>query len=504
MLRLFTFIVLVATLFSGCATKRFTNIADIRNYSQNPMDYVDEKEHNVSGTFLTKETLENDFDTRYFSPWSLKQLPIDLQQAKWPWRSYTSENSFQENRQPIKEGWFKLMALEADFEKFGKIGKPGIMIRVTNVRNFPSVRPIFKDFEKAGEGYPFDYNLNSIATPNEPVFISHYSKTKEWVYVITSYTNGWVPAHNVALIAPDIIRKWPQSRQAVLLEDDLPIYDLNKEFVINSRIGMMLPIMSVENDSYQAILATSKTGGYVTFTIVRIPKSASISEPLSINSQSVAIMAKSFMGKPYGWGGLYENRDCSSTMRDMFKPFSVWLPRNSKAQGQVGRVMDVSSLTEKDKEKAIIENGVPFQTLLYKPGHIMLYLGQEDGKVMVLHDMWGVTTKAKSLEKRNVVGRTIISTLKPGKELNGYVKKSSLVAGITSMNIITMKPSANPIVLKPKKKKRTTLKRRGRTARRGDSKILNPAQDGKQTTEKAGVKTPKDGTPKLKEVKVKK
>ena len=87
---------------------------------------------------------------------------------------------------------------------------------------------------------------------------------------------------------------------------------------------------------------------------------------------------------------------------------------------------------------------------------------------MVLHNMWGVTTSSKNIKKRNVVGRTIISTLAVGKELKGFSKKASLLHKITSMNIITMKPSKEPIIIKPKKVKRK--KRKSRRERRKEAK----------------------------------
>ncbi len=453
---------MVMFFLGGCSAKRFSEIADVRQYSQNPLDYVNKGSTDKNLTFVkfTKEELITEFDTRYFAPWSLAKPPFDLQQAKWPWQTYGSHNTFKENTRSIEEDWFKQMLLEANFEEFGKVSKAGIVIHVSNMRNFPSDKPVFKDFELAGEGYPFDYNQNSLTTANEPIFISHYSKSKAWVYVSTSYTSGWVPAHNVALISPDIIQKWSQARQAILLEDGVPLYDLNKEFVANSRIGMMLPVMKVENDAFQAILATDQTGGYVTFTVVRIPKNLTITAPMALDKQSIAIMAKAFMGDPYGWGGLYENRDCSSMLRDLYKPFSLWLPRNSKEQSKVGQVYDLSKLNPKEKERAIIDNAIPFETLLYKPGHIMLYVGEDNGKALILHNMWGVTTKSKNIEMRNVVGRTVITTLMPGKELSGYVKKDALVAQIESMNIITAKSSGVPIILAPQVEEKKARTRR--------------------------------------------
>ncbi len=487
--------ILALFLFTGCSKKKFTDVADVFNYSQNPIDYLSGDTKEYPGEKLSHEEIINDFDKRYFIPWSLKKPPYALEQIKWPWDSYTSANSFGENQRPLSENWFKLMLLEANFDAYGKISKPGIVIHTSSIRNFPTHKPVFKDFDIAGEGYPFDYAQNSVTTSNEPVLISHYSTTKEWVYVITSYTSGWLPTHDVALIGTDIIAKWAQARQAVVLEDDVPFYDLDHNFVTNSRIGMMLPIMKVENDSYQGIIATSKSDDHVTFSIVRVPKNLSISEPIPLKKQSIAIMAKALMDKPYGWGGLYGNRDCSSTIRDMFKPFSLWMPRNSKEQAKIGRIYDLSQLKEKEKEEEIIKNGVPFQTLLYKPGHIMLYIGAVEDKrgrrqAMVMHNMWGVTTTSKNIKKRNVVGRTIISTLHVGKEIKGYSKKASLINKITSMNVITMKPTEEPIVIKSKKtvkKKRKSRAERRKEAQAAKDKKLREEKAAQETAEGEGV-----------------
>jgi cell wall-associated NlpC family hydrolase len=474
--------------FSGCSKKPFVDVQDITRYSQNPIDYLNREIRKVPGEFLTNKAITDDFDGRYFIPWKLRKPPYPLAQVKWPWDSYTAENSFKENQRPIDDAWFKLMLLEANFDHYGKVSKPGIVIRTSSIRNFPTKKPVFKNFSIAGEGYPFDYAQNSITTSNEPVLISHYSTTKEWVYVITSYTSGWLSTHDVALIGSDIIDKWAKARQAMVLEDDVPFYDLDHQFVSNSRLGMMLPIMKVENDTYQGIIATDKSDGFVTFSIVRIPKNISISEPIPVKPQSIAVMAKSLMNKPYGWGGLYENRDCSSTLRDMFKPFSLWLPRNSKEQAKVGRVIDLSLLKPKQKEKEIIANAVPFQTLIYKPGHIMLYVGSEKGKAIVLHNMWGVTTVNKKIKERNIIGRTIISTLHVGKELKGYSQKDTFLHQITSMNVLTMKPTEQPVVIQPIKK--VEKKEKPKKKRKSSRQRRKEAREAKEAKEK-GLADPK-------------
>ena len=66
----------------------------------------------------------------------------------------------------------------------------------------------------------------------------------------------------------------------------------------------------------------------------------------------------------------------------------------------------------------IIEKGIPFRTTLYKDGHIGLYVGHKDGKILMLHNVWSNHLLRDQQEGQNVIGRTIISTLEFGKELD--------------------------------------------------------------------------------------
>lgn len=91
----------------------------------------------------------------------------------------------------------------------------------------------------------------------------------------------------------------------------------------------------------------------------------------------------------------------------------------------------LADLSEKEKENRIRAEAIPFQTLLYLPGHIGLYIGQFDGKAVMLHNMWGIRIFET---ERYVVGKTVITTLYPGKELKGY--SSSLMSRVQSMTIV--------------------------------------------------------------------
>ena len=70
-----------------------------------------------------------------------------------------------------------------------------------------------------------------------------------------------------------------------------------------------------------------------------------------------------------------------------------------------------------EKERVLLEQGRPFLTLVHIPGHIMLYVGRHDGRAAVLHNYWGVHTLTAGKPDRHVLGRCVITTLRPGLEL---------------------------------------------------------------------------------------
>lgn len=95
-------------------------------------------------------------------------------------------------------------------------------------------------------------------------------------------------------------------------------------------------------------------------------------------------------------GGLGENRDCSAFIRDIFTQYGIYLPRNSKAQVSYGNnSIDLKTLSSKEKEAFIIANATPYMTLLWQQGHIMLYIGQYQGKALIAHSAWSVITGKK-------------------------------------------------------------------------------------------------------------
>ena len=399
--------------------------------------------------------IQKTFDKSYFKAWSYKRPPERLYTARWPFRVYSKGCHYGENLQLLEQSWFDEMLEKANFKRFGKVSRYGITLHFSSLRNFPTQKPLFKDPSLAGEGFPFDYLQNSAVHANEPIYISHYSTDKAWVFVYTSYASGWMPSHRIAFMSQKERKKWKKAKPVYLLKEKVALTDTKGHFLFYSRIGMRLSFVKKRGLYTYARAVAPGAFNKPTFVTVRFKHSDVATKPLYLDQKNLTKITAGVMKSNYGWGGLYEERDCSSTLRDIYTPFGIWMPRNSRQQSRIGKVIKFNGLDIEAKKKLIKDEAIPFETFLYRKGHIMLYLGTYDGNIMILHNMWGIKTLDDNAEEgRVIVGKVVISTLSIGSEQSGYDFNSSLLPSLDRMNIFTYKP-----VKKSKKKKRKSKKK---------------------------------------------
>ena len=147
-------------------------------------------------------------------------------------------------------------------------------------------------------------------------------------------------------------------------------------------------------------------------------KETAVSSPFPLNYRNMAVLANELVDTPYGWGGKDKKRDCSSMIRDLFTPFGIWLPRHSADQALLGgHHIDFAGLTREEKQSAIMTSGIPYLTLLWLRGHIMLYIGVHQGEPLVFHNFWSTRmTDIQGCSVKKIIGRAAITTLHPGRE----------------------------------------------------------------------------------------
>jgi len=214
---------------------------------------------------------------------------------------------------------------------------------------------------------------------------------------------------------------------------------------------MVLPLERIEGENYY--LKGIDTNN--TVKILSLPKHSAHIGISRLNKSDLITIGTQLLKNTYGWGGMYGERDCSSMIRDMMTPFGIWLPRNSSAQSRKGEVVSFAGMNDDEKLSLIKEKGIPFETIIYLKGHVLLYVGTYQESVMVMHNVWGIRTIDKEGNRgRHIIGKAVISTLELGSDLADFDPSMKLLSRVESMNIFTQTPTSlsRNVKATPKKK----------------------------------------------------
>jgi cell wall-associated NlpC family hydrolase len=398
-------------------------VADMKQIPQDPSYYA-----NQIKPFSKSKQKEFDekFNKKYFKPWSLTALDIPEKDFGWEIRFITKKPIYRAKGSIIRPSIYNQWISNANYDSVDSKKYKAITIRRTDVKSLPTSSAFYRDPKKTGEGFPFDYNQNSALHINVPLYISHFSKDKRWAFVRASYSFGWVKTSDLALVGSDFIKTFKNNNYAMVIKDNLRLYKDDKDISI-VKIGALFPI----SEDQQYLMASRDSKGRAHIEKVKVEKPNIIAKkPLPFTAKNVAMLAKEFYGEPYGWGGSYECRDCSATTRDFLGAFGIFLRRNSSKQAEDGDSVSIKGLTKATKKKKIIKDAEPFRSLLYVPGHIVLYLGEYKGEPVIMHTYWGIRKKDRT---KLITARTIISSTEPGKERADISEQSKLINTLQSI-----------------------------------------------------------------------
>lgn len=354
------------------------------------------------------------FRQRYYSPWTATAPLFNVDLVTEQLNLLVSRTWYGENRLLVEQERLRGLVTLADLGRCPSMDRLGVMVKPAFIRVLPTFRP----FYEAPDDFPFDHLQFAEAKPNEPVRILHASKDGAWLYIETSYANGWVEPDAVRFVDPSVHKRMQDSAQVVVVSDFVEIRTEAGEVLPQPKIGTLYPLVE-EKAGYWLVEAAVASGSQdAVLKTARIAKGDGGRHPLPFTPEAVTRVGNEILKTAYSWGELYRNRDCSATTRDFLLAFGIWLPRNSQLQITSGPLLSLANLASSDKEKRIVEQGVPFRTLLHHKGHIMLYVGLLDGKPIILHTIWALRYQPVGCpEKKRIIGRTVLTTLAAGKEL---------------------------------------------------------------------------------------
>ena len=213
-------------------------VADMKHIPQDPSYYADQIK-----PFSKNEQKKFDkkFNQKYFKPWDLSVLDIPKEDLGWEVRFITKKPIYKAKGSVIPASVYTKWIDNANYEKIDSKKYKAITIRHTNVKALPTSDAYYRDPKKTGEGFPFDYNQNSSLHINVPLYISHFSKDNKWAFVRASYSFGWVKTSDLALVSSDFIKTFKNDNYAMVIKDNLRLYNDNKDMSI-VKVGALFPI----------------------------------------------------------------------------------------------------------------------------------------------------------------------------------------------------------------------------------------------------------------------
>lgn len=270
----------------------------------------------------------------------------------------------------------------------------------------------------------FDRNNCSTLHPGELVRVLRRSEDGKWWHVHAGHSTGWLmePSWTPAL-PPARARRFQEARpRATITRDKVELSG------VSLRLGTSLPVVSESSAGLRVELPTTK--GLVE---AELSTDAGVTkDALPFSRRELFEIAFSQLDDPYGWGGRAGGRDCSRFLYDDFFAFGFRLGRHSSVQAQLGtQSIELTGLDETAKRERIRREAQRGVVLLYMPGHIMLYLGQ-DGD----HD-YGISSLSEFLtpceggpDTVNRLDRVAVTTLDVGRgtERTSFIERINRIA----------------------------------------------------------------------------
>lgn len=264
----------------------------------------------------------------------------------------------------------------------------GVVTDRADLRTVPYGETVLK---AAGDIY-YDRIQETELIAGMPVWILHESLDREYYYVQAYYYRGWVLKTKIAAVSEDADWKLitEPERFAVVTDAMLTLGGRSLD------MGTRFALEKTTETGYRVILPGREENGMFVREYAVIPFVSAHLGYIPFTMQNYYIQAFKYEGRMYGFGGTDGGVDCSSYACAVFRSFGLMLPRNSGQQGTIiGNARSLSGLNSGEKKDVLSSVSAP--AIIYRPGHIMLWLGVENGECRMIQAPQGGETVKEGL-----------------------------------------------------------------------------------------------------------
>ena len=240
-----------------------------------------------------------------------------------------------------------------------------------------------------GENGWLDYIQSTGLETGTPVAILHMSTDRDWYYVRSDVSFGWVPALHVALAEPEEITKYLETKDFIVpVDHKVPVYD-DPEFTVflaDIYMGARLLLVKRTGNGYEISLPVRSPGGSLDYTTGYVRPDAAVSVGYQqFTQRNIITTMFRLLNRPLGWADSDYERDCCGSIRAVHKTFGIisgrWVTYILHATDHV-HAFPVDTPVE--RKYRILDSCDPGICVIGNEWHIMMYLGKVDGRHYVI------------------------------------------------------------------------------------------------------------------------
>lgn len=256
---------------------------------------------------------------------------------------------------------------------------------VTVKRSDIRLLPLKEGWYSSPNDIHYDLLQGTAVDPAQAVLVLRDSLDGTFQFVLTADYAGWIDTSQLAFTDRTTWLNY-------LCPDDFAVVtDHKKNISVNGRpalyqMGAVIPCRHQPDGTARLILPVrDRDGRLISYETPAVFDETLHHGYLPYSRQQTISQAFRFLGDVYGWGGQDESVDCSSFVQNVYKSMGVCLPRDADQQEQAMPVKHNLEGMTTEGRYAMVRASKPGD-LLFKPGHVMMYLGTDDeGVPRVIH-----------------------------------------------------------------------------------------------------------------------
>ena len=324
----------------------------------------------------------------------------------------TPREAYDANGKQVPTEHYKNVQANCNLEALtGSItGQYALVTERANMRLLPTADNYFDD----ATCLHYDSMQATALDPAEPVIILHKSKDGAFAFCQSRYYTGWVSLGALAVTDRKHWQRYVNPQDFLVVTANKKEVSVGGSWNVLFQMGSVIPLVSNKLQEHNTWLAyvPVEVNGVLTEAKVKITNDDSVHKGfLPCTKNNFIRQSMKFLGDGYGWGGMEDSVDCSSYTCDVYRSMGIEIPRDADQQElAMPQNLKFDGLATAQRFAKVKE--APVGALLFKPGHVMLYLGQDDkGNPLVIHSASSYFTFDNGKKEKHYIRKVIISDL---------------------------------------------------------------------------------------------